>query len=40
MEIDIDSRRITTRYVFIVGGTKVIWISKFQKVVEIWIYRG
>jgi hypothetical protein len=35
MECDKDSRRSTTRYVFTVGGTKVGWISKLQKVVSL-----
>jgi hypothetical protein len=29
------SRRITTRYVFTIGGTIVSWISKLQKVVSL-----
>jgi hypothetical protein len=29
---DKDSRRSTTRYVFIVGGTIVSWILKLKKV--------
>jgi hypothetical protein len=29
------SRRIPTGYVFIVGGTRVSWISKLQKVVSL-----
>ena len=32
---DKDSMRITTWYVFIVGGTTVSWISKLQKVVSL-----
>ena len=32
---DKDSRRSTTRYVFIVSGTTVSWISKLQKVVAL-----
>ena len=32
---DKDRRRITTGYVFIVGGTTVSWISKLQKVVAL-----
>ena len=35
MESDIDSSRITTRYVFTIGGTKVSCISKPQKVVAL-----
>jgi hypothetical protein len=35
MPVDKDSRRITTRYVFTVGGTTVSWISKLQKVVSL-----
>ena len=35
MEGDKDSRRSTTRYVFIVGRTIISWISKWQKVVEL-----
>jgi hypothetical protein len=34
---DIYSRRITTRYVFTVGGTKISWILKLQKVVSLSI---
>ena len=30
-----DSRRSTTWYFFIVGGTTIIWISKLQKVVAL-----
>ena len=37
MEGDKDSRRITTGYVFTVGGTIVSWISKLQKVVALSI---
>ena len=32
---DKDSRRSTTRYVFIVGGETVSWISKLQQVVSL-----
>jgi hypothetical protein len=32
---DKDSRRSTTGYVFIVGGTTISWISKLQKVVAL-----
>ena len=32
---DKDSRRITTGYVFTVGGTAVSWISKLQQVVAL-----
>jgi hypothetical protein len=32
---DKDSRRITTGYVFTIGGTTVSWISKLQKVVAL-----
>jgi len=35
MEGDIDNMRSTTWYVFTVGGTKIIWISKLQKVVSV-----
>ena len=35
MEGDKDSRRITTGYVFNIGGTKVSWISKLQNVVSL-----
>ena len=35
MEGDRDSRRRTTRYVFIVGRTNVIWVSKIQSVVSL-----
>jgi len=35
MESDIDSSRITTRYVFTIGGTKVSCISKLKKVVAL-----
>jgi hypothetical protein len=35
MEGDKDSRRSTTGYVFNIGGTKVIWISKLQKFVAL-----
>ena len=30
-----DSRRITTGYVFTIGGTSVSWISKLQQVVSL-----
>ncbi|KAH9316311.1 hypothetical protein KI387_024938, partial [Taxus chinensis] len=33
---DVDSRRRTTRYVFIVGGVAVSWISKLVKVVSLF----
>ena len=29
---DVDTKRSTTGYVFIVGGTTISWISRFQKV--------
>ena len=32
---DKDSRRSTTGYVFTIGGTTIIWISKLQKVVSL-----
>jgi hypothetical protein len=32
---DKDSRRSTTGYVFTIGGTRVSWISKLQKVVAL-----
>eukprot|EP00253_Pinus_taeda_P003747 PITA_03747 len=32
---DRDNRRSTTRYVFIVGGTRVSWVSKIQSVVAL-----
>lgn len=32
---DIDNRRITTGYVFTVGGTTVSWVSKIQSVVAL-----
>ena len=32
---DKDSRRSTTEYVFIVGGTVVSWISKLQQLVAL-----
>ena len=32
---DRDKRRSTTRYVFIVGGTTVSWVSKIQSVVAL-----
>ena len=32
---DKETKRSTTRYVFIVGGTKISCISKLQKVVSI-----
>jgi hypothetical protein len=32
---DKDSVRITTRYVFIVGGMILSWIAKLQKVVAL-----
>jgi hypothetical protein len=32
---DKDSRRSTTGYVFTIGGTKVSWILKLQKVVSL-----
>jgi hypothetical protein len=32
---DKDSRRSTTGYVFTIGGTKISWISKLQKVVSL-----
>jgi hypothetical protein len=32
---DIDCRRSTTWYFFIVGGTTISWISKFQNVVSL-----
>jgi hypothetical protein len=32
---DKDNRRSTTGYVFTIGGTKVSWISKLQKVVSL-----
>ena len=35
MDGDKDSRRSTTGYVFTVGGTTVIWISKLQQVVAL-----
>jgi hypothetical protein len=36
MAVDKDSRRSTTRYVFItIGGTTISWISKLQKVVSL-----
>jgi hypothetical protein len=35
MEGDKDSRRIPIGYVFTVGGTRVSWISKLQKVVSL-----
>jgi hypothetical protein len=35
MSGDKDSRRITKRYVFTLGGTTVSWISKLQKVVAL-----
>jgi hypothetical protein len=35
MERDKDSNRSTTGYVFTVGGTTIIWISKLQKVVSV-----
>jgi hypothetical protein len=35
MESDKDSRRSTTGYVFTIGGTRVSWISKLQKVVAL-----
>jgi hypothetical protein len=35
MEGDKDSRRRTIGYFFIVGGTKISWISKIQKVVSL-----
>ena len=35
MASDIDKRRKNRGYVFTVGGTTLIWISKLQKVVSI-----
>jgi hypothetical protein len=35
MSGDKNNRRRTTWYVFIVGGTKISWISKLQKVVSL-----
>jgi len=35
MVADIDNRRSTTGYVFIVGGTTVSWVSKIQSVVAL-----
>jgi hypothetical protein len=35
MEGDKDIKRSTTRYVFTIGGTTIIWISKMQKVVAL-----
>ena len=32
---DINSRMIILRYVFTIGGTTIIWISKLQKVVSL-----
>ena len=32
---DKDNRRSTTGYVFTIGGTKISWISKLQKVVSL-----
>jgi len=32
---DRDKRRSTTGYVFVVGGTIVSWVSKFQSVVAL-----
>ena len=35
MDGDKESKRSTTGYVFIVGGTTVSWISKMQQVVAL-----
>ena len=32
---DKDNKRSTTGYVFTIGGTSVIWISKLKKVVAL-----
>ena len=35
MACDRYNRRSTTRYVFIVGGTTVSWVSKLENIVEL-----
>ena len=34
---DVDGKKITTRYVYTLGGTTISWVSKLQKIVALSI---